>query len=112
VFKKSFELLETANTQLGAINAAGTLTIAGDIYFNNDLKKWQKAVNAYRLRLLIHLSKKVDDPELQVKQQFAAITSDPNKYPLMTSSSDNLQYNYIFPPTITPKTRVHLALMP
>jgi hypothetical protein len=97
VFVKAFEWLETANTQLAALIAANNLSLAGDIYFDNDLSKWQKAVNAYRLRLLINLSKKVDDGDLHVKQQFSDIVSNPTKYPLMSGSSDNLQYNYVFP---------------
>ncbi|MEJ7586356.1 MAG: SusD/RagB family nutrient-binding outer membrane lipoprotein [Ferruginibacter sp.] len=97
VFRQAFEWLETANTQLAALISADDLTLAGDIYFDNNLARWQKVVNAYRLRLLIHLSKKADDADLKVKQQFADITANPSRYPLMESSSDNLQYNYIYP---------------
>lgn len=97
VFKQAFDWLETANTQLASLIADNNLTLAGDIYFNNNLSKWQKTVNAYRLRLLVHLSKKAGEADLNVKQQFADITSDPAKYPLMESNADNLQYNYIYP---------------
>ena len=97
VFKKAFEWLEAANTQLATLITANNITLAGDIYFNNDLSKWQKTVNAYRLRLLIHLSKKAGDADLNVKGQFADITGNPGKYPLMESNGDNLQYNYVYP---------------
>src|SRR5262249_46266493 len=72
-------------------------TISGDIYFNNDLTKWRKVVNTFRIRLLVALSKKADDADLGVKQQFAAILADANKYPLMTSMDDNLSFQFINP---------------
>lgn len=97
VFIQSFKWLDSANTELAALNAAGDNNLKGDFFYNNDLEKWQKAVNAYRLRLLINLSKKADDAELNVKQQFAAIVADKSKYPLMESIDDNLQYQYVHP---------------
>jgi hypothetical protein len=69
----------------------------GDIYYHNDLSKWQKAVNTYKLRLLINLSKKTGDADLKIKEQFATIANNPGKYPVMESNLDNLQYEYIFP---------------
>ena len=83
VFKQAFAWLETANTQIASLIADNNLTLAGDIYFNNNLSKWQKTVNAYRLRLLIHLSKKTGEAYLNVKQQFADNTGNTAKYPLM-----------------------------
>src|SRR6478735_390050 len=73
IFKQAFVWLEQANTDLAALIVSNILPLAGDIYFNNDLSKWQKAVNAYRLRLLINLSKKAEDADLKVKQQFMDI---------------------------------------
>jgi hypothetical protein len=86
--------LEEANTDLTALIAVNDLTLAGDIYLNNDLRKWQKVVNAFKLRVLISLSKKETDAELNVKGKFAAMISDPAKYPVMTSLSDNMEYKY------------------
>lgn len=86
--------LEEANTDLTALIAANDLTLSGDIYLNNDLRKWQKVVNAFKLRVLISLSKKETDAELNVKAKFAAIINDPAKYPVMTSLSDNMNYKY------------------
>jgi hypothetical protein len=51
-------------------------------------------VNAYRLRVLVHLSKKDADADLKVKQQFSDIISNATKYPLMASSTDNLEFVY------------------
>ena len=47
------------------------------------------------LRVLIELSKRAGDAaDLQIPQQFAAIVSDPGKYPIFTGNEDNLQYVY------------------
>lgn len=98
VFRQSLAWLDSANTDLAALIAKNDQTLSGDMYFNNSLVSWRKVVNTFRLRLLIHLSKKVSsDPDLQVAQQFAAILGDATKYPLMGSSSDNLQYTWISP---------------
>jgi len=95
--------LESANTDLGTLIAAGGNSVGGDIFFNGDLTKWQKAVNAYHLRLLTELSKKVaTDADLNVPAQFAAIISNPTKYPLMTSAADNLQYTFVSPTNYYP----------
>lgn len=101
IFINSLALLEDANKDLGEMNAVNALTQGTyvvdskyDFYFNGDLTKWQKVVNAYRLRVLISLSKKVSDPDLNIKAQFTAILADPAQYPLLSSMSDNLQYVY------------------
>jgi hypothetical protein len=96
VFQQAFVWLDSANTELSQL-IDNNATISGDIYFNNDLAKWRKVVNTFRLRLLIHLSKKADDADLAVKQQFASILADANKYPLMTSMDDNLAFSICQP---------------
>ena len=98
VFKTIQLWLDSANTDLTTLIAKNDQTLTGDIYLNNSLTAWQKVVNSFRLRMLIHLSKKVtSDPDLQIAQQFTAIVTDPAKYPLMASSKDNLQYTWIYP---------------
>jgi hypothetical protein len=97
VFMQSFAWLDSANTELAALAQAGDNNLQGDIYFGNDLTKWRKVVNALRLRLLIHLSNKADDGDLNVKSQFNAIVSNPSQYPLMEDMSDNMQYQYVHP---------------
>jgi hypothetical protein len=96
VFQQAFTWLDSANTELGQL-IANNATISGDIYLNNDLTKWRKVVNTFRLRLLVHLSKKDADADLNVKQQFSAILSDKSKYPLMTSMDDNLLFQFVHP---------------
>ncbi|MFN0216841.1 MAG: SusD/RagB family nutrient-binding outer membrane lipoprotein [Saprospiraceae bacterium] len=93
IFKQILVWLEEANTDLAARIVAADNTLAGDIYFNGNLSKWQKTVNALKLRVLIQLSKReATDADLNLKQEFAKIIGDPVKYPLMESNDDNLQY--------------------
>ncbi|AYL98868.1 SusD/RagB family nutrient-binding outer membrane lipoprotein [Mucilaginibacter celer] len=101
IFVNSLALLESANKDLAdmiAVNkiTQGTYVVDSkyDFFYKGDLAKWQKVINTYRLRVLISLSKKTGDADLNVKGQFASILNDPAKYPIMTSMNDNLQYIY------------------
>jgi hypothetical protein len=89
VYMQVFEWLEQANAQLAS---AGNLE--GDIYYSGSPTQYRKAVNTFRIRVLVSLSKKADDTDLDIKGQLQMIMNDPSKYPLMTSLDDNLQYVY------------------
>ncbi|SHG15530.1 SusD/RagB family nutrient-binding outer membrane lipoprotein [Pedobacter caeni] len=92
VFIQCLKWLDESNSELSAyIAATPGASVDGDIYFNGDLKKWQKAINAYTLRMLILLSKKEGDADLNVKGRFQNIIQNPAKYPLFGSLSDNMQ---------------------
>lgn len=95
VFVQAFKWLESANTDLASLIASGNTTIKGDIYFGGNLGKWQKVVNTLRIRLLLELSKKNGDADLNVAGQFASIMGNPTRYPLMASVADNMQYVYV-----------------
>lgn len=94
VYVQALTWLDEANTELAALITQKDNTLKGDIYFDNNLSKWQKAVNTYKLRVLMSLSKKESDAELNVKGRFAEVVNNPAKYPLMASVDDNLQYIY------------------
>lgn len=104
VFVQCLQLLEDANTQLASLIAASNNSLLGDFYFVERisnakdaltaLKQWQKVVNTFKLRVLINLSKKVADPDLNIKQKFADVISNPAKYPIMTDLTDNWEYVY------------------
>lgn len=82
--------LEAANAMLDPSKGA----LGGDIIYGSngdEIMKWKQLINAFRLRVLIHLSKKENDGDLNIKQQFQSIVTDPAKYPLMTSNDDNGQ---------------------
>jgi len=87
IYKGILQELEEANTLLdddkGKIN--------GDIIYNGVARQWKKLVNAFRLRVLIHLSKKEANTNLNIKAQFQSIISQPAKYPLFTGNGDNAQ---------------------
>jgi hypothetical protein len=88
--------LDTANTDLASLIAANdnSLLAPQDIYYGGDLTKWQKAVNTFKLRVLVALSNKSTDATLNVPAQFAAIFNNPASYPIFTSPGDDLAYNY------------------
>jgi hypothetical protein len=93
VYKQILTWLEEANADLTSVIALNK-TITGDVYLNNSLPAWQRVVNAFTLRVLVSLSKKDGDADLNVKQKFAAILGDPAKYPVMGDLTDNVQYKY------------------
>lgn len=97
VFQQSLLWLDSANNELSQLIAANDNSLDGDFYFANKLTKWQKLVNTFRLRLLVHLSKRTDDADLNVKQQFAAILGNKTKYPVMEDAGDNLQFVFVHP---------------
>lgn len=98
ILNQSLLWLDSANTMLNDFLTNGFLEFSGDYYHttNNNgrdaLVQWQKIVNSYKLRVLIELSKRKDD--INVAEQFAAILSNPSKYPIFTSNDDNLKYVY------------------
>lgn len=108
VMTQALAWLESANTDLAALIKDPTVggagvggTLANDIYFGNDLTKWQKAVNALHIRLLIALSKKTAD--IDVKTQFTNIIGNPTQYPLMAGNDDNLQFKFATPSNYYPQ---------
>jgi len=94
VFKQALTWLEEANSDLQTLINAGNKSLTGDFMLGNDLVKWQKVVNTYKLRVLINLSKKESDTELNIKTLFANVITNPTKYPVMSSLDDNLKFTY------------------
>jgi hypothetical protein len=110
VMLQSLAWLESANNDLAQLIATPSVggtglgaTLGGDIFYGNSLVQWQKVVNAFRIRLLLDLSKKVSDPDLNVATQFNSIVTNPTKYPLMQGSGDNLQYVFVAPSNYYPQ---------
>ena len=60
----------------------------GDPVLNGDPEKWRKVCVAFELKVLMNLSKKTGDADLQVRERFARLATAAN---LMTSNADNLQ---------------------
>lgn len=97
IFIQVLKWLEDANTDLTSLITAANSTLLGDYYFNNDLRKWQKVVNTFRLRVLISLSKKASDASLSVATLFSSITGNKPKYPVLVDMNDNLQFKWVNP---------------
>ncbi len=94
VYVQILKWLDEANADITALIAKGDNALAGDIYYGNDLRKWQKLVNSYKLRVLVSLSSKDADAELAVKTRFAEVLANPAKFPILTNEGDNWQYLY------------------
>ncbi len=102
IFIQANKWLDSANTEMAAVIQKSVFEFSGDSYYADflgnssipALVKWQKAINSFRLRVLIELSKQAADPDLNVASQFAAILGNPSQYPIMTDMSDNMQYVY------------------
>lgn len=65
--------------------------ISGDIIYNGNLTQWRKLINAYRLRILMTLSKKDKVGSIDIKNTFKSIVDN---CPLMESIADNGQIVY------------------
>ena len=94
VYVQVLKWLDDANTDLTTLIAKSDNNLTGDIYLGNNLAKWQKVVNTFKLRVLVSLSKKEADTDLNIKARFADVVNNPTKFPVMTSMDDNLQYVY------------------
>lgn len=70
---------------------AGKVKFDGDIIYGGDNNKWQMMISAFQMRVLLTLSKKVDDADLKVKDRFRDIVS---KQKLFESNNDNFQIVY------------------
>lgn len=66
--------------------------IAGDIIYQGNSALWVKAINAFRLKVLLTLSHKVNDSDLNIKEEFASIVSS---QPLFTSISEDAQLVFL-----------------
>ena len=54
---------------------------SGDPFYQGDPKKWRKATNVLRLKVLMSLSKRADDTqELQIKETFSKVVSENNLF--------------------------------
>lgn len=86
--------LDEANADLKLLISQGNISLSGDIFYNNDLEKWRKVVNTFKLRVLISLSKKEDDAELKIKTRFAEVLANASEFPVFQGNEDNMNYVY------------------
>jgi hypothetical protein len=86
VFAEILNLLMEANMELS--NSEPELL--GDVLYAGDIGSWKKAINSFRLRVLMTLSNQEGNSTIDIRGQFSAIVGDPSTYPIMESNSDNL----------------------
>lgn len=80
--------LESANEILKKIDSS----VKGDIIFGGDTDKWRRLVNAFRLKVLLSMSNKEPDADLNIKGRFSKIFTEE---PLMRDIKDNGQVVYL-----------------
>lgn len=90
VFLGILNELEQANT----LFSQGQNFVGDPTVFKGNSQKWRRASQAFTLKVLMSLSKKVNDPELRVQQRFAQIVND---NVLLESANDylGLEYNTV-----------------
>ncbi|PWT78749.1 MAG: SusD/RagB family nutrient-binding outer membrane lipoprotein [Bacteroidetes bacterium] len=96
VFQYVLNVLDSANSDFAKLIASSdnTLSSSQDIYYNGDITKWQKLVNSFKLRVLISLSAKASDPDLNVGAEFAKIINNSSVYPIFTTQDDDFEFRY------------------
>jgi hypothetical protein len=90
--------LDTANT---LINTTKALTYGGDLVYNANtltagvnpgMVKWKKFANSLKLRLLLRISKR--SAELNIQEQINTLLSNASVYPMFTAVSDDAIFRY------------------
>ena len=87
-------VLDTLNKASLAM-AADTDAFRGDIIYDGDPLKWQKLINSYTLRVLMSLSAKMDNADLNVVNRFREIVNNPGQYPIFESNADNGALHFV-----------------
>ena len=85
--------LDTANLLLSKnVAEYKNINSTQDVLYNGDVAKWRKLANSLALRYYMRLS--VKEPSY-AEEGIRKITSNSNKYPLITSSNDDANVGYI-----------------
>ena len=79
--------LREASQELDEVNGA----IGGDIVYEGDITKWKKLINSFRLRVLMSLSLKEGNAQLNIRNEFARIFDNPAQFPVFEDNGDNAQ---------------------
>jgi hypothetical protein len=96
VFQGILSELDSANTELIPFSN-GQSPLTDDIIYGssaNDVMQWRKLINSFTLRVLLTLSNKTSDPDLQVVPKFQNIYNNPATYPIFQSNADDGALTY------------------
>jgi hypothetical protein len=95
------QLLKDLDSANNLFNTGKALTYGGDMLYNSNalsgssnpgIVKWKKFCNSLRLRLLLRISKR--EGEINVNEQITTILGDPVKYPVFTGNADEAIFRY------------------
>jgi hypothetical protein len=95
------QILKDLATANDLFDDSKALTYGGDQLYaanaltgtkNTGIQKWKKLCNSLRLRLLLRISKR--DAEMDVQTQIKAILADAVKYPVFGSNADEAIFKY------------------
>jgi|WetSurMetagenome_2_1015567.scaffolds.fasta_scaffold09712_3 hypothetical protein len=92
IYLKVLNDLKSASDALAS--SSGSISSDNDVIYRGDKTKWRKLIDSYYLRVLMDLSKKTNDADLQIIQRFNSIVNNPSQYPIFTSNSDNGDIQY------------------
>jgi Starch-binding associating with outer membrane len=96
VFLGILKELDSANTELVPFSN-GQSPLTGDVIYGssaNDVLQWRKLINSFALRVLLTLSGKTADADLQVVTRFQQIYNNPSTYPIFESNADDGALTY------------------
>ncbi|HEY6901994.1 MAG TPA: SusD/RagB family nutrient-binding outer membrane lipoprotein [Puia sp.] len=96
VFLGILNELDSANTELIPYSD-GKSPLTGDVIYGsttNDVMQWRRLINSFTLRVLVTLSGKTADADLQVVSRFQKIYNNPATYPIFQSNADNGALSY------------------
>ncbi|WP_164108509.1 MULTISPECIES: SusD/RagB family nutrient-binding outer membrane lipoprotein [Sphingobacterium] len=82
--------LQTANSILSQTQSR----VNGDILYQGDLKRWQKLANSLALKVLLASSNRESDTDLNIRERFKTIISNPGQYPVFSSTQDEVKMAY------------------
>lgn len=86
VFQGILTELEEANNLLNADDI-----IEGDIIYDGSAMQWKKLINSFRLKVLLTLSNKENDSDLNLSGRFSEIAANE---PIISSNADNGQLEF------------------
>ena len=96
VFLGILNELDSANTELIPYSN-GQSPLSGDVIYGtsaNDVLQWRRLINSFTIRVLLTLSGKTGDADLQVIPRFQKIYNNPSTYPLFQSNADDGALTY------------------
>ncbi|MGY0425448.1 MAG: SusD/RagB family nutrient-binding outer membrane lipoprotein, partial [Polaribacter sp.] len=67
----------------------------GDIIYEGNPLKWKKLINSFYLKVLMELSKHTNDTDLDIKNKFREVISNPAKFPLVENNQDSGQLKFL-----------------